>query len=178
MKKYTQLFALLLCLCLVAPASANAATKATPTPTLTNPYGAAPMDPPGPNEVLLTLKKGTKIVKFTMKQLMALKPATVTISEPFVKKRQSFSSIPLSVLFAKVGISGSDLVATKALNDYIYSNTAAKFVSAKGYLAVQREGKDIPFDQGGPIRIIFPSNSVWATFLDPWNWSLMSISVK
>jgi len=178
MKKSARFFASLLCVGLVLPASAQAATKATPTPTLTNPYGAAPMDPPGPNEVLLTVKKGTKIVKFTMKQLMALKPQTVTINEPFVKKRQSFSSIPLSLLFAKVGIAGNDMVATKALNDYIYSNTASKFVSAKGYLAVQREGKDIPFDQGGPIRIIFPSKSVWATFLDPWNWSLMSISVK
>jgi hypothetical protein len=178
MKKFTTLLVALLCLGLVAPSHSFAATKTTPTPTATNPYGGAPLDPPGPNEVVLTLKKGSKVATFTMKQLIALKTAKVSINEPFVKKRQSFGSIPLSLLFSKVGIKGSDMVATKALNDYVYSNTAAKFISAKGYLAVQRDGKAIPFDQGGPIRIIFPSNSVWANFLDPWNWSLMTISVK
>jgi hypothetical protein len=178
MKKFSIVLVSLICFGLVMPAQALAATKATPSPTATNPYGAAPMDPPGPNEIVLTLKKGTKVLKYTMKQLLALKSATLSINEPFVKKRQTFRAIPLSLLFAKVGIKGNDMVATKALNDYVYSNTAAKFVSAKGFLAIQRAGKDIPFDQGGPIRIIFPSNSTWATFLDPWNWSLMTISVK
>lgn len=178
MKKIAIVFLSLVIFGSAMPSQAFAATNATPTPTLTNPYGAAPMDPPGPTEVVLTLKKGTKSMTFTMQELLKMKTTTITINEPFVKKRQQFGVIALSALFAKVGIKGSDMVSTKALNDYIYANTAAKFISAKGYLAVQREGKNIPFDQGGPIRIIFPSGSKWATFLDPWNWSLMSMSAK
>jgi hypothetical protein len=38
--------------------------------------------------------------------------------------------------------------------------------------------KEIPYDQGGPIRIIFGSKSTWAKYLDAWNWSLSSITVK
>lgn len=160
------------------PSQALGATNVTPTPTATNPYGAAPLDPPGPTEVVLTVKKGTKVVTFTMRQLLKMKSATVTINEPFIKKRQKFGVIALSALFAKAGIKGNDKVSTKALNDYVYANTAAKFISAKGLLAIQRDGKNIPFDQGGPIRIIFPSDSIWASYLDPWNWSLMTISAK
>ena len=37
---------------------------ATPTPS--NPYGAAPIDPPGPNETVLRLQKGSKVLNFTL----------------------------------------------------------------------------------------------------------------
>ena len=36
----------------------------------------------------------------------------------------------------------------------------------------------IPYDQGGPIRIIYPDSSRWSKFLDPWNWSLTRITAK
>jgi hypothetical protein len=81
-------------------------------------------------------------------------------------------------LFALVGISGNDKVATRALNDYVYSNTASKFLAANGYVAIKRNGVDIPYDQGGPIRLVFADNSIWAKNLDAWNWSLSSIAVK
>lgn len=47
-----------------------------------------------------------------------------------------------------------------------------------GYLAIARGGKDIPYDQGGPIRIVFPDKSKWAKNLDAWNWSIRKIIVK
>jgi hypothetical protein len=113
-----------------------------------------------------------------MAKLLSLGTSEISIYEPFVKLRQTFTVIPLATLFKKVGISGTENVMTKALNDYVYTNTATKFLSANGYLAVKRNGIDIPFDQGGPIRIVFPDGSTWSHFLDPWNWSLSSISVK
>jgi DMSO/TMAO reductase YedYZ molybdopterin-dependent catalytic subunit len=51
-------------------------------------------------------------------------------------------------------------------------------LTANGYVAIKRNGVDIPYDQGGPIRLVFADNSVWAKNLDAWNWSLSSIAVK
>lgn len=162
------------------PTSPTVKSSTTPKPSASpsNPYGAAPVDPPAPTDPILTLSKGAKSVTLTMANLLSLGTREISIAEPFVKLRQSFSVIPLATLFGKVGISSTDKVMTKALNDYVYTNTAAKFISANGYLAIKRNGADIPYDQGGPVRIIFPDSSSWSHFLDPWNWSLSSISVK
>jgi len=143
-----------------------------------NPYGGVKVAPPSATETILTIRKGTFAKNISMKDLMGMKSVTMTIHEPFVKKVQSFKAIPLKSLFMIAGIKGSDKVQTIALNDYVYTNTATSFLAADGYLAFSRSGKAIGYDQGGPIRIIFPDTSKWAHFLDPWNWSLKSLSVK
>jgi len=154
------------------------AVTPTPTPVSKNPYGAGSVDPAGPNEIILTIANGKKSQDFTMKNLMAMHPSVISIFEPFVKKRQKFSVIPLATLFRKLSIPSSARVVTKALNEYVYTNTAAGFIAAKGYLAVKLNGANIPYDQGGPIRIIFPDDSIWSKLADPWNWSMRSITVK
>jgi hypothetical protein len=146
--------------------------------TYSNPYGGVKVPPPSENEIILTVIKGKSSKSLSMKDLKAMKSVTIKIDEPFVKKTQTFKAIPLKNLFAFVGIKGSDKVQTIALNDYIYTNTAANFITSDGYLAFARTGKPIGYDQGGPIRIIFPDDSRWAKFLDPWNWSLKSLKVK
>ena len=163
----------------VAPL-ANAATKPSPSPVSTskNPYGAGTVDPAGPNDPILTITNGKKSQGFTMKNLMAMHPTIISVFEPFVKKRQKFSVIPLATLFKELNIPSSASVLTKALNEYVYTNTASGFIAAKGYLAVKLNGADIPYDQGGPIRIVYPDDSIWAKLADPWNWSLRTISVK
>ena len=128
--------------------------------------------------MILTVSKGSKKVLFTTTKLNKVKASVISIYEPFIKKRQSFTVIPIKTFFSMVGISGNDKVLTKALNDYIYTNTAAKFLSANAYIAIKRNGVDIPYDQGGPIRLVFADDSKWAKNLDAWNWSLDAISVK
>ena len=144
----------------------------------TNPYGTSTVDPAGPNEVIFSVSKGSKKVTFTTAKLAKIKSTTISIYEPFLKKRQSFTVIPMKTFFSLVGISGNDKVSTTALNDYVYSNTASKFIAANAYIAIKRNGTDIPYDQGGPIRLVFADNSKWAKNLDAWNWSLASISTK
>ena len=144
----------------------------------TNPYGTSVVDPAGPNEVIFTVSKAGKKVGFTAGRIAKMKSSTISIYEPFLKKRQTFTVIPMKTFFGYVGISGSDKVATTALNDYIYTETAAKFISAGALIAIKRGGKDIPYDQGGPLRIIFADSSKWSKQLDAWNWSLASLSVK
>lgn len=143
-----------------------------------NPYGTATIDPAAPNEVILTLAKGRNRAEFAYPRLLKMKQTTISIYEPFLKKRQRFTVIPLKSLFNFVGISGKDKVVTKALNDYVFKSTASQLISARGYLAIKRDGLPISYDQGGPIRIIFPDDSKWSKNLEAWNWSLISISVE
>ncbi len=168
---------LIVAIAALAVMGTNSVQAATSKPAA-NPYGASTIDPPAPGATVLILSKGGVVKKYSLAQIEAMGTKTITIFEPFVKKTQTFNVIALSDLFKIVGIKSSDKVVTSALNDYAYTNTAANFVAANGYLAVKRDGKDIPYDQGGPDRIIFPNTSKWAKFLDPWNWSLSSIAVK
>ena len=144
----------------------------------TNPYGTSTVDPAGPNEIIFTIAKGSKSTQFATSRLFKLKTREITIYEPFLKKRQTFSVIPISTFFTMVGIKGNDQVLTTALNDYVFKAKASQFIAAEALIAIKRDGKEIPYDQGGPIRIIFASKSTWAKYLDAWNWSLSSITVK
>lgn len=143
-----------------------------------NPYGTSTVDPAGPNEVIFTVSKGDREVGFTLARLLKMKSSTISIYEPFIKKRQTFTVVPVKNFFSMAGIAGKDKVVTTALNDYTYTNTASKFIEAGAFLAIKRNGAEISYDQGGPIRIVFSDKSKWATYLDAWNWSLASISVK
>lgn len=170
MKKITSGALLIaLAIALTHPAIAQAAK---------NPYGTATIDPAGANETILTISKGDRRADFAYSRLLKLKASTITIYEPFVKKRERFTVVPLKVLFAFVGIKGSDSVLTKALNDYTFRASADQFIDSGAYLAIKRDGLPIAYDEGGPIRIIFSDKSKWAKNLGAWNWSLSSISVK
>jgi len=165
-------------LILIAAVAVFANTTPSYAAESTNPYGASTVDPAGPTEVIFTVSKGSKKVTYTTNQLFKLKSSVISIYEPFLKKRQSFTVIPMKYFFSTVGIAGNDKVLTNALNDYVYSNTASKFLAANGYIAIKRDGQNIPYDQGGPVRIVFDDKSAWAKNLDAWNWALASMTVK
>ena len=165
---------------LLAMSFASGARAATPKPTATvNPYGAnQQVDPAGPNDVLLTITNRTKIVKLSLNSLRKLGTTQLSLYEPFVKVRQTFTVVSLAKLFRLVNIPQSATVITDALNDYIYTNTAKNFSDSNGQLAIARFGKNIPYDQGGPIRIVFPDKTPLALNVNAWNWSLNVIKVK
>ena len=175
LKRTVGVTALLLLVASTAPTQA-----ATPKPTATkNPYGSSQqIDPAGPNDVLLTVSNHSKVVKLSMKALLKLGTSQISIYEPFVKVRQTFTVVPLAKIFKLVNISDSATIITDALNDYIYTNTAKNFTFSNGQLAIARFGSPIPYDQGGPIRIIFPDKTPLASNLNAWNWSLNVIKVK
>ena len=144
----------------------------------TNPYGTSAIDPAGPNEIIFTISRGGKSTQFATSRLLKMKTSETSIYEPFLKRRQSFSVIPISTFFAMVGVKGGDQVITTALNDYVFKAKASQFIAAGALIAIKRNGVQIPYDQGGPIRLIYASKSPWAKNLDAWNWSLASITVK
>jgi hypothetical protein len=159
---------------------ASGANAATPKPTATvNPYGASQqVDPAGPNDTLLTIANHSKVVKLSLNSLRKLGTTQLSLYEPFIKARQTFTVISLAKLFKLVNIPPNATVITDALNDYIYTNAAKNFTDSNGQLAIARFGKDIPYDQGGPIRIVFPDKAALALNLNAWNWSLNVIKVK
>jgi len=157
-------------------AASSASSTASPSPSSTNPYGVLTVDPPGPTEAVLTITGGSAgPVPLTLAQLEALGTETVTIDEPFVKQRLTFTGVPMAKVLAKAGIPDGANITTKALNDYEYANVASAFTGSKAIIATKRGDQPVPFDAGGPIRIIFPDGSSLASTLDAWNWSLASI---
>lgn len=165
--------------CSKSESSTSTTVKAGKATTTTNPYGAGVVDPPGPTDTVLTVTGPGGTKTFTLDQLTALGTKDLTIYEPFVKRNIAFTGVPMAAIFGTVGISGDVKVDTKALNDYSYNkSTAADFTGSDGLIAVAQEGKPVPVDQGGPIRIIFPNGTPLAKNLDAWNWSLSEMSVK
>lgn len=162
-----------------SPAASSSAGSASTEagPSTSNPYGAPSIDPAGPDEPILTVEGGSTPLSLTLDQLNALGGTTITIDEPFVKKRQTFRGVPLATVLAKAGIPDTATIDTVALNDYRYASAVAPMVGSQALIATERDGAPIPYDQGGPIRIVFPDGTPLSTVLDAWNWSLASISV-
>jgi hypothetical protein len=162
-----------------ASASASASVPTTSaSPSATNPYGTVAVDPPGPNDPVLTVSGGTAgTVAFTIGQLEALGLATVTVSEPFVKKQETFTGVPMSAVLTKAGIPSGARIDTVALNDYHYADVSSAFSDSSALIATRVGAGPVPFDAGGPIRLVFPDGSALSTVLDAWNWSLATITV-
>lgn len=179
MKKVsTALMGALLVLALGACSNVNASAN-NPSPTATeNPYGGFAVDAPGADEIILTVIGPNETDEYSITDLKALAIEPIKIMEPFVKAEQTFRGVPLTTLFEAAGIKETDKVSTIALNEYVYDDLASNFTASKALVAIDRDGEDIPMDQGGPIRIVFPSNTKYFTFLDAWNWSLRTIEVK
>lgn len=141
----------------------------------TNPYGGTNIDPLPASATILTVTNGKKSVNYSMNDLSTIKSTVIAIYEPFLKKRQKFTVIPLDYFFARSSIKPSMTVDTMALNDYKFSEEARNFSKARAYVAIKRFGKNIPYDQGGPIRIIYANSSTWVKNLSAWNWSIRTI---
>ena len=156
-----------------APSSPPAASA---SPTSTNPYGAAPVDPPGPTEPILTVTGPRGSTAYTLAELEALGTRTVTVNEPFVKTVRTFTGVPMQAVLDAAGIPATATVETVALNDYRYSTTAGAFTGSEAIIATEQDGGPVPYDQGGPVRIVFPDGSELSTVLDAWNWSLASVT--
>lgn len=145
------------------------------SPTV-NPYGIASIDPAAPNEPVLTVTGGGAPLALTLGQLDALGDTTVTVDEPFVKTRQKFSGVPLAAVLAKAGVPDTATIDTGALNDYHYASAVRSLVASQALIATKLNDAPIPYDQGGPIRIVFPDGTALSSVLDAWNWSLASIT--
>jgi hypothetical protein len=158
-----------------SPAAAASASASTAT---TNPYGVGTIDPPAAGDPVLRLNGGSTPLSLTLDQLNALGSTTITIDEPFVKRRETYSGVPLATVLGKAGIPDTATIDTVGLDDYHYGSPVKPMIESQALIATERNGAPIPYDQGGPIRIVFPDGTALSLVLDAWNWSLASITVK
>jgi hypothetical protein len=145
-----------------------------------NPYGGVAVDPPAADEPVLVAVDGKGAeTSLTLDQMQALGTEEIQINEPFVKSCQTFTAVPLEAVLKAADIpTNSGTLSTVALNDYVYDGSIPELVQGGALIAIQRAGQEIPVDQGGPIRIIFPDDSPMASNLDAWNWSLIRMEAK
>ncbi len=152
------------------------ADTATDSAAAGNPYGSGLIDPPLPDEPILTMTAAGKSSTYSLNQLRELEATSVEVYEPFVLANASFTGVALAALFDAAGITDDAKVETLAINEYVYTNTAQAFIESQGILAYEENGTDISVDRGGPIRLIFPNGTTLSKDLDAWNWSLEAIS--
>ena len=135
-------------------------------------------------EVVLTLtgdigtaNKGSKL-ELDLASLEKMRRVRVEAAEPFLKRRVMFEGVLLSDLLAVAGVpSSASKVSMTALDDYKVDFKLDDVRSSQMLLATKADGKHMPVDRSGPIRIVFPDSSSLGRNPDLWIWSVASMKV-
>jgi hypothetical protein len=124
-----------------------------------------------------TANKGKKL-ELDLASLEKMRQVRVEAAEPFLKRRVVFEGVLLSDLLAVAGVPDSaSKVSLTALDDYKVDFKVADVRSSQMLLATKADGKHMPVDRSGPIRIVFPDGSSLGRNPDLWIWSVASMKV-
>lgn len=181
---------------LVAALAVSACGKDEETPKAATPSPSTPLvvddgslaagekvSPPE-GEVVLTVtgdigevNKGKKL-ELDLASLEKMRRVRLEAAEPFLKRRVMFEGVLLSDLLAVAGVPDSaSTVSLTALDDYKVDFKVADVRSSQMLLATKADGKHMPVDKSGPIRIVFPDSSSLGRNPDLWIWSVSSMKV-
>jgi hypothetical protein len=118
---------------------------------------------------------GPRTTKVDFATLDRLARERVTVHEPFVRRDVAFTGIRVRTLLQSAGV---DATARRlymhALDDYHVDLSVADLAD-DAILATRENGRRIPLAAGGPIRLVFTSESKLARNTDNWIWSIDSI---
>jgi hypothetical protein len=124
-----------------------------------------------------TANKG-KSLALDLASLEQMRQVRLEAAEPFLKRRVMFEGVLLSDLLAVAGVPDSaSKVSLTALDDYKVDFKVADVRSSQMLLATKADGKHMPVDKSGPIRIVFPDGSSLGRNPDLWIWSVSSMRV-
>ena len=124
-----------------------------------------------------TANEGKKLA-LDLASLEQMRRVRVEAAEPFLKRRVMFEGVLLSDLLAVAGVPDSaSKVSLTALDDYKVDFKVADVRSSQMLLATKADGKHMPVDRSGPIRIVFPDSSTLGRNPDLWIWSVESMKV-
>jgi hypothetical protein len=124
-----------------------------------------------------TANKGKKL-ELDLASLEKMRRVRLEAAEPFLKRRVMFEGVLLSDLLAVAGVPESaSKVSLTALDDYKVDFKMADVRSSQMLLATKADGKHMPVDRSGPIRIVFPDSSSLGRNPDLWIWSVASMKV-
>lgn len=102
----------------------------------------------------------------------------VTIYEPFLKRKLSFTGIRMSRLLRLVGLpSSASALYMHALDDY-HVNLPVGGVASDGFLATRVDGQPIRIAKGGPIRLLFTDDDGLGANTDNWIWSMDRVRAR
>ena len=135
-------------------------------------------------EVVLTVSgdigarnKG-RTLQLDLDSLEQMRQVRLEAAEPFLKRRVTFEGVLLADLLAVAGVPDSaSKVSLTALDDYKVDFTLADVRSSQMLLATKADGKHMPVDRSGPIRIVFPDSSSLGRNPDLWIWSVSTMKV-
>jgi hypothetical protein len=135
-------------------------------------------------EVVLTVSgdigaanKGKKL-ELDLASLEQMRRVRLEAAEPFLKRRVTFEGVLLADLLAVADVPDSArTVSLTALDDYKVDFKVADVRSSQMLLATKADGKHMPVDRSGPIRIVFPDSSSLGRNPDLWIWSVSSMKV-
>lgn len=135
-------------------------------------------------EVVLTVtgdigaaNKGGKL-ELDLASIEQMRRVRLEAAEPFLKRRVMFEGVLLSDLLAVAGVpSSASKVSLTAVDDYKVDFNLADVRSSQMLLATKADGRHLPVDRSGPIRIVFPDSSTLGRNPDLWIWSVSSIKV-
>ena len=124
-----------------------------------------------------TANKGRKL-ELDLASLEKMRRVRLEAAEPFLKRRVMFEGVLLSDLLAVAGVPESaSNVSLTALDDYTVDFKRAAVRSSQMLLATKADGKHMPVDRSGPIRIVFPDSSSLGRNPDLWIWSVASMKI-
>jgi hypothetical protein len=134
-------------------------------------------------EVVLTVigtigaNKGKRL-EFDLASLERMRRVRLEAAEPFLKRRVMFEGVLLSDLLAVAGVpETASKVSLTALDDYKVDFKVSDVRSSQMLLATKADGRHMPVDRSGPIRIVFPDSSSIGRNPDLWIWSVSSMRV-
>ena len=124
-----------------------------------------------------TANKG-KYLELDLASLEKMRRVRVEAAEPFLKRRVTFEGVLLADLLEVAGVPDSaSKVSLTALDDYKVDFKVSDIRSSQMLLATKADGKHMPVDRSGPIRIVFPDSSSLGRNPDLWIWSVSSMKV-
>ena len=124
-----------------------------------------------------TANKGKKL-ELDLASLEKMRQVQVEAAEPFLKRRVTFEGVLLSDLLKVAGVPDSaSTVSLTALDDYKVDFKLSDVRSSQMLLATKADGKHMPVDRSGPIRIVFPDSSTLGRNPDLWIWSVATMKV-
>jgi hypothetical protein len=139
---------------------------------------------PPKGEVVLTVsgdigaRNNGRKLELDLASLERMRQVRLEAAEPFLKRRVLFEGVLLSDLLAVAGVPDSaSTVSLTALDDYVVDFKVADVRSSQMLLATKADGKRMPVDRSGPIRIVFPDGSSLGRNPDLWIWSVSSMKV-
>ena len=126
---------------------------------------------------IATANKGKKL-ELDLASLEKMRQVQVEAAEPFLKRRVTFEGVLLTDLLKVAGVPDSaSTVSLTALDDYKVDFKLSDVRSSQMLLATKADGKHMPVDRSGPIRIVFPDSSTLGRNPDLWIWSVATMKV-